>query len=61
MATEAASSHDNGGWDARLHLKDVLNVVSHPQGRREVDFFDLFSGVAEATHAILTRSRGTTC
>ena len=56
MAAEAASSHDDGGWDARLHLEEVLNFVSDFQGRREIDFFDLFSGVAEATKAFGDKS-----
>ena len=56
MATEAASSRDDGGWDARLHLEEVLSFVSHFEGGRNVDFFDFFSGVAEATKAFRDRS-----
>ena len=36
-------------YDARWHLPDVLSYIKSWRGQRNVQFFDLFSGVGEAT------------
>ena len=36
-------------WDARVHLPEILDFVKNFSGERCVHFFDVFSGVAEAT------------
>ena len=45
----SAAGAPEAPFNARYNLADVLSYIQGWQGKREVQFFDLFSGVGEAT------------